>query len=240
MTYQNAASFTQVIEDDKRDPRVSWQHHLDRKSSGGVDLVAKYGTPLPAATSCEVENLPWYGTGGNTVRLWHLADGKRNGFYDEYMHLSEFTKETGDRVSAGTIVGLSGASGPNKNLHYYAPHWHWHLYTPQGTRVIPWDYFDYVPPTSSPVSSVASVSSTPITPVTVATPKQEEEDMFKFVNAADGKPSERGVYAVGRGGKKHLSGQEKGLLERWRNENERDSLLLAEMDIISNVLRAVS
>jgi murein DD-endopeptidase len=126
-----------VISDDNRDPGVSFQHHLDRGSAGGVDHVADYGTPVYADSAGRVENLAWYGTGGNTVRL-HMAGG--DGWYDEYMHLSSFAVKDGATVRQGQLIGHSGASG-NGNLHEYAPHLHHHRYTPGGKRVNPWDYF---------------------------------------------------------------------------------------------------
>jgi murein DD-endopeptidase len=126
-----------VISDDDNDPGVSFEHHLGRGSAGGVDHIAPMGTPVRADCAGRIELLPWYGTGGNTVRL-HMANG--GGWYDEYMHLSSFAVKDGSTVKQGQLIGHSGASG-NGSFTFYAPHLHHHRYTPGGDRVNPWDYF---------------------------------------------------------------------------------------------------
>ncbi|TFC35073.1 M23 family metallopeptidase, partial [Cryobacterium sp. MDB1-18-2] len=123
-----------VISDDNRDADISWQHHIQRGSLGGVDLAYAYGTPVTASADGVVTNVPWYGTGGNTARL-RLADGR----YIEYMHLSQFTLASGTSVSVGTQIGLSGASG-NGDPNFYAPHLHVHLYS-GGIRQNVFHYF---------------------------------------------------------------------------------------------------
>lgn len=111
-----------VILDDRRDPEVSWTHHLQRGSTGGVDLAYPYGVPVLANAAGTITNVAWYGSGGHTVRL-RMDDGR----YIEYMHLSAFSLSSGASVRAGTQIGVSGSSG-NGNLHYYAPHLHVHMY----------------------------------------------------------------------------------------------------------------
>jgi len=111
-----------VILDDDRDPDVSWSHHLARGSLGGVDLAYPFGSEVLASADGVVSNIPWYGTGGNTVRL-RMDDGR----YIEYMHLSAFSVNDGTWVPAGARIGLSGSSG-NGNPNYYAPHLHVHMY----------------------------------------------------------------------------------------------------------------
>ena len=151
MSYANAAFWTQVILADRRDPDVSWEHHLERGSSGGVDLVARVGSSLYAPCDGVVQNVPWYGSGGHTVRIFH-----GNGNYDEYMHLSSFAVQSGTRVRLGDVIGYSGASGFG-SIDHYAPHWHWHLYL-GSRRVNPWHYFD----TPWPGSAAAGGGATPI------------------------------------------------------------------------------
>lgn len=128
----------QVIADDDYDPDISWQHHRDRGSLGGVDHNAPYGTPLYANCSGKVflTGLSDGGTGGRTLTLF-LG---RTGWYDQYMHLSSFAVSDGETVSQGQLVGHSGASGDGID-YFYAPHFHLHRYTPGGTRVNAWHYF---------------------------------------------------------------------------------------------------
>lgn len=123
-----------VISDDNRDPYVSWQHHLDRGSDGGVDLAYPKGSAVRANANGVVTNVPWFGNGGNTARL-QLDDGR----YIEYMHLDSFSVSNGQSVASGTQIGVSGASGSG-DLNYYAPHLHVHMYI-GGTRVNIFDYF---------------------------------------------------------------------------------------------------
>ncbi|MCJ1687793.1 M23 family metallopeptidase [Rathayibacter sp. VKM Ac-2927] len=154
MRYDNANGFP-VIEDDDRDPWVSFRHHRARGSAGGVDLVATYGTTLRAPCRSVVGLIPWDGTGGNTIRFWHLdEDGRRTGAYDEYLHLSRFLVPAGTVVDYGQPVALSGASGVLRGerlLWRYAPHLHWHHYEKVGgPRLNPWDYFRGIPITTLP------------------------------------------------------------------------------------------
>lgn len=123
-----------VIRADDRDPDVSWQNHLNRGSSGGVDLAYPYGSAVHANADGVVTNVSWFGTGGHTVRL-RLGNGNEI----EYMHLSSFSVANGGSVSVGEQVGVSGASG-NNNLNFYAPHLHAHMYI-GSARVNIFDYF---------------------------------------------------------------------------------------------------
>ncbi|POH67069.1 hypothetical protein C3B59_07060 [Cryobacterium zongtaii] len=123
-----------VISDDNRDPYVSWQHHLDRGSAGGVDLAYPSGSAVRANANGVVANVSWFGSGGHTARL-QLDDGR----YIEYMHLASFSVSNGQSVSSGTQIGVSGASGQG-DLNYYAPHLHVHMYI-GSTRVNIYDHF---------------------------------------------------------------------------------------------------
>jgi hypothetical protein len=124
-----------VILDDARDPAISWAHHRARGSLGGVDLAYPMNTPVLANATGVIENLPWYGSGGHTVRL-HLADRR----YIEYMHLNSFSHEDGDVVTLGEEIGKSGASG-NGKWSYYGPHLHVHLVA-GNIRLNLFDFFD--------------------------------------------------------------------------------------------------
>jgi hypothetical protein len=124
-----------VILDDDRDPAISWAHHRARGSLGGVDLAYPMNTPVLANATGVIENIPWYGSGGHTVRL-HLADRR----YIEYMHLNSFSHEDGDIVTVGEEIGKSGASG-NGEWSYYGPHLHVHLVA-GNIRLNLFDFFD--------------------------------------------------------------------------------------------------
>lgn len=127
--YDNVNAFI-VIAADLRDPHVSWQHHLDRGSLGGVDCVAGIGTAIFAPADCELSNIPDNGTGGNTIEM-RFADGWR----DQMMHLSRFVG--GGRKAKGEVVGFSGDSGAPGQ-----PHVHWHRIDPDGFRRNPWNFFE--------------------------------------------------------------------------------------------------
>jgi murein DD-endopeptidase MepM/ murein hydrolase activator NlpD len=83
----------------------------------GVDLVARYGTPVKAVADGRVETAGWCGELGRCVRLLH--DG---GIVSIYGHLSEIEPElqTGTEVQVGQVIGRVGSSGlsTGPHLHY--------------------------------------------------------------------------------------------------------------------------
>lgn len=132
MSYRNVNNFIVIAADD-RDPWVSWEHHLERGSAGGVDCVAPIGTPVYAPADCTTRNIPNNGTGGNTVTM-----DFGGGWRDQFMHLSRLVDPGPKRQ--GELVGYSGDSGSPGQ-----PHVHWHRIDPQGRRRNPWDYFASAP-----------------------------------------------------------------------------------------------
>lgn len=128
----------QVISDDDYDPDISWEHHQQRGSLGGVDHNAPYGTPLYANCTGRAYTIPLSegGTGGRTINLYLGSTG----WYDQYMHLSSFAISNGQHVKQGQLIGHSGASGDGSD-YFYAPHFHLHRYTPSGVRVNAYHYF---------------------------------------------------------------------------------------------------
>ena len=98
------------------------------RSHQGVDMFAKYGTPLYAvdAGSVRVSN---NALGGLSVHLT-TADGNR--YY--YAHLSAVAVSTGQRVRGGQTVGAVGNSG---NARYTPPHLHWQYHPGGGAPVNP-------------------------------------------------------------------------------------------------------
>ncbi len=114
----------------------TWQEHLDRGSLGGIDYGMGVGTQLPAAGGGTVRNLPYNGTGGHTVTIYH-----DNGYRTQYMHLSQFVLADGATIGTGGIVGLSGgAAGAPGSGNSTGPHLHWHMINPAGARINPLEY----------------------------------------------------------------------------------------------------
>jgi hypothetical protein len=132
-----------VILADQRDPDVSWQHHLERGSAGGVDLAYEMGTPILANADGWVE---WIdksrgGSGGNTARLHLSGDGASPIAYIEYMHLDRgIAHGSVVKLDQKSIVGWSGRSGMGEQYHY-DPHLHVHAVLHNGWRVNLFDYF---------------------------------------------------------------------------------------------------
>ncbi len=81
----------------------------------GADFRAAMGTPVHAANSgVVVIARPLYYE-GNCVAIDHGL-----GFYTLYMHFSRIDVKEGQRVQAGDLLGLSGATG-----RVTGPHLHW-------------------------------------------------------------------------------------------------------------------
>ncbi|MFD8149100.1 LysM peptidoglycan-binding domain-containing M23 family metallopeptidase, partial [Streptomyces sp. NPDC059708] len=98
-----------------RTPGAMW-------SSGyhtGVDFIASTGTTVRAVGAGTVVSAGWGGAYGNQVVIRH-ADGK----YSQYGHLSQLNVSTGQAVTAGQSIGLSGATG-----NVTGPHLHFEIRT---------------------------------------------------------------------------------------------------------------
>lgn len=81
----------------------------------GLDLRAATGTPVASGGSGRVGLAQDLYYAGKTVIVDHGG-----GLFTIYAHLSEFRVEEGQRVDAGQVVGLSGATG-----RVTGPHLHW-------------------------------------------------------------------------------------------------------------------
>lgn len=83
----------------------------------GVDLAARYGTPVKAAGDGTVEFAGWAGELGHCVRIKH-----NNGLTSVYGHLSGISSAArpGAMVRIGQVIGWVGASGlaTGPHLHY--------------------------------------------------------------------------------------------------------------------------
>jgi murein DD-endopeptidase MepM/ murein hydrolase activator NlpD len=81
----------------------------------GVDLAVPVGTAVHAVGAGTVVKAEWGGAYGKMVVVRH-ADGR----YSLYAHLSRIDVRTGEAVSAGSELGLSGATGnvTGPHLHF--------------------------------------------------------------------------------------------------------------------------
>lgn len=81
----------------------------------GVDISAKFGTPVLAAADGVVQMAGLESGYGREVILNH-----GNGIETLYAHLSGFTVSSGQQVSIGQVIGYIGLSGrtTGPNLHY--------------------------------------------------------------------------------------------------------------------------
>ncbi|MFE9444133.1 peptidoglycan DD-metalloendopeptidase family protein [Streptomyces sp. NPDC006602] len=85
----------------------------------GVDFVVPTGTSLKAVGAGTVVSAGWGGAYGNQVVI-RLADG----YYAQYAHLSSLSVSSGQSVTAGQQLGLSGATG-----NVTGPHLHFEIRT---------------------------------------------------------------------------------------------------------------
>jgi len=95
---------------------MGWRPDLHR----GVDLAVATGTPVSAMASGTVRFAGVQRGFGNVVWIDHVA-----GITTVYAHLSEIRVAAGERVSAGELIGLSGASGTVTAAHLHFEVWRW-------------------------------------------------------------------------------------------------------------------
>ncbi|MFD7180183.1 LysM peptidoglycan-binding domain-containing M23 family metallopeptidase [Streptomyces sp. NPDC059904] len=85
----------------------------------GVDFVVPTGTPIKAIAAGTVVSAGLDGAYGNEVVIQH-ADGK----YSQYAHMSSLSVSSGQSVTVGQQLGLSGATG-----NVTGPHLHFEIRT---------------------------------------------------------------------------------------------------------------
>lgn len=101
----NSAKFGPV----RRNPDGSVRNHQ------GVDLAADVGTDVLAVSDGVIERTEIGANGyGWTITLKTTLDGQR--LYAFYAHLSKIKVFKGDKVAAGQVIGLTGATGNAKGL----------------------------------------------------------------------------------------------------------------------------
>ncbi len=105
-------------------PRPSGRTHE------GVDMFAPYGTPLYAVADGVVARVYTNTLGGLAI---NLVDDDGTMYY--YAHLSSASAQSGQRVSAGDVIGAVGTSG---NARGTPPHLHWQHHPGGGEPVNPY------------------------------------------------------------------------------------------------------
>ncbi|WP_407836319.1 peptidoglycan DD-metalloendopeptidase family protein [Streptomyces sp. DSM 116496] len=80
----------------------------------GVDFAASSGTTVKAVGAGTVVSAGWSGSYGNEVVIRH-ADGK----YSQYAHLSQLSVSSGQSVTGGQTIGLSGSTGNSTGPHLH-------------------------------------------------------------------------------------------------------------------------
>ena len=106
------------IEDSFGDPRSGGRSHR------GIDIFAKRGTPVYAATKGFVLRVGESELGGNYV--WTVGPGGRRYYY---AHLNSFAEEIkfGNPVTTDTVIGYVGNTG---NASTTPPHLHFEMRIP--------------------------------------------------------------------------------------------------------------
>ncbi|MGD0074603.1 MAG: M23 family metallopeptidase, partial [Candidatus Binataceae bacterium] len=86
------------------------------RQHAGVDLVARYGTPVKAVADGKVEFANWGGELGRCIRLEH-----DHGLVSIYGHLSGISRAVteGAYVRVGQVIGFVGTSGLSTGPHLH-------------------------------------------------------------------------------------------------------------------------
>ncbi|GGW23561.1 M23 family metallopeptidase [Streptomyces xantholiticus] len=80
----------------------------------GVDFAASSGTSVKAIGAGTVVSAGWGGSYGNEVVIQHS-----DGTYSQYAHLSSLAVSTGQSVTGGQQIGLSGSTGNSSGPHLH-------------------------------------------------------------------------------------------------------------------------
>lgn len=86
----------------------------------GVDLDVPSGTPVVSMAGGSVRFAGVQRGFGNVVWVDHVA-----GLASAYAHLSRIDVRQGERVTAGQLLGLSGATGNASGPHLHFEVWRW-------------------------------------------------------------------------------------------------------------------
>ena len=95
----------------------------------GNDIMADHGTPIRAVNGGTVTRTGSGGLGGLSVYLW---DGSTEYYY---AHLARIIVRSGQKISAGALVGSNGDTG---NARGGAPHLHFEIHPGGGGAIDPY------------------------------------------------------------------------------------------------------
>ncbi len=98
-----------------------------------VDIVTKAGEPVKSILDGRVIFSEYSKTSGFTIIIFHNAQ-----FISVYKHLQTTSKQAGERVKVGEVIGLVGNSG----THTTGPHLHFELIF-EGRYVNPTDFISF-------------------------------------------------------------------------------------------------
>lgn len=124
------------------------------KAHQGWDFSAQVGTPFFAIDNGVIEAVEDRGALGRVclLRCDTPHPKTRARVYALYAHLQSVVVEVGDRVAAGTALGLTGNSGNAEGLDDREDHLHFEIRTPDPWpglgvegRVSPFDLYRYCP-----------------------------------------------------------------------------------------------
>ncbi len=104
-----------------------------KRTHEGIDIFAKKGTPVVAATDGTIGFTGERGIGGKQVWLREGLFG--NSLY--YAHLDAIAVESGVRVKAGDTLGFVGNTG---NAQFTPPHLHFGIYKNGAVNPLPFVY----------------------------------------------------------------------------------------------------
>jgi murein DD-endopeptidase MepM/ murein hydrolase activator NlpD len=86
----------------------------DRRNHNGIDIAVSLGTPVRASADGVVRFAGWKGGFGLLVAIDHGG-----GVMTFYGHNSELLVKTGQRVSQGDVIALSGSTGDSTGPHIH-------------------------------------------------------------------------------------------------------------------------
>ena len=101
-----------------------------RSAPCGVDIQAKFRTPVVAVADGRVNTVTENNLGGKVIFM--RPSGKQYNLY--YAHLDSQMVESGQSVKQGDILGLIGNTGNARNT---VPHLHFGVYTFNGPVDLP-------------------------------------------------------------------------------------------------------
>ena len=145
----------------------------------GIDYAISSGTSVLAAAGGTVAMVAFENGGyGNYVKLSHVDGSKK--YHTYYAHLSSASVSAGQKVKAGTVIGLSDNTGASTG-----PHLHFGLRI-DGENPPFKGYVDPMPFFSTGVTDSGGVGTTDPFPDAVTLPNLPLEVTFETLNVRNG------------------------------------------------------